>query len=73
MIWRRIDTWAQQSACGRYVVCAVRVNERFQFEAWRVQPAPKECLGRSADAAEARRLCEQDVPRETNNQQESAA
>lgn len=72
MIWRRIDTWAQQSACGRYLVCAVRVEGLFQFEAWSTG-AGRKCLGRSADAAEARRLCEQDVPRETNNQQESAA
>ena len=32
MIWHRIDTWAQQSACGRYLVCAVKVDGLYQFE-----------------------------------------
>jgi len=69
MNWQRISSWAQRSDCGGYTVCAISTHGRFHFEAWRVTPAAKSCLGRSADAAEARKLCEDDVSRGTNNQQ----
>lgn len=62
MNFRLIDKLALESACGRYRVAKYFLCGSPRYEAWRIQP-DKLVLGRCESAAEARRLCEQDVPR----------
>lgn len=56
MQWERKDKYYEQSP-GGYVVCAVRVQDRWLFEAW--TPPPRTMIKISAVAAEAKKACEQ--------------
>lgn len=58
MIWTRVDDYHQRSDCGRYRVCAVRLEGVCKFEAWYCASGKDQNLGIFEEAAQGRRACE---------------
>lgn len=60
MRFNRVGAWHEISECGAYTVAAVRVNDRYKFEAWKLVPEKGKTalsLGVFDDAEAARNAC----------------
>lgn len=59
MNWTRATAWHEVSDCGRYTVCAAKVEDKYVFQGWRgSKPGELLCTG---EAAECREVCEADA------------
>lgn len=56
MNWTRMGSWFEQSGCGRYSVCASKVEGKFMFQAWHGSK-PGELLLTDTDAQKCREAC----------------
>lgn len=61
MTFTRMSQWHEISDCGKYVVSAAHVVDRFKFQGWLLAPEKgksAQLLGTFDSAGEARTCCE---------------
>jgi hypothetical protein len=63
-----MDSYHDQSACGRYTICRVRNNGILFHEAWYIGGEAARCLGMGLEHSDALSFCDHHAERQLQQQ-----